>query len=118
MVRIVLLSGLHSTRTSVESSKNSDTTRHRVYFSTPYAATSRSDFPVSTFHTRTVPYLPPVASLFPSKVKTAELSSSCDPLRTRCNRPVATSHSFASLPLIVINVHPSGLNASIILKEE
>src|SRR6266404_5402904 len=106
MVRIVLLSGLNSTRTSVESSKNFDTTRHRGYFFTSYAATSRSDFPVPTFHIRTVPYLPPVASLFPSKLKTAELSSSCD-LSTRCNRPVATSHSFASFPLIVINVDHS-----------
>src|SRR5260370_8865005 len=98
MVRIVLLSGLHSTRTSVESSKNFDTTRHRGYFFTSYAATSRSDFPVSTFHNRTVPYLPPVASLFPSKVKTAELSSSCAPLRTRCNRPVSTPHTFPPFP--------------------
>src|SRR5712691_5943911 len=118
MVRIALSSGLNLTCTSVESSKNLDTTRHRGYFFTSYATTDQSDFPVSTFHNLTVPYLPPVTTFFPSELKTAELSSSSDPLRTRSKRPVAASHSLASLPLIVINVRPSGLNASISLKEE
>ena len=67
----------------------------------------------SAVHSRTVPSLLPVASVRPSVLNAAEVTSSVCPNRVAVGCPVAGSHSrTVRSRLALARVRPSGLNVT------